>query len=73
MRFPNGRCLYSAHAEFGPNDHWAHPTLVSLMDTQTTDVEIQKLMYGSESNHSHNGVMIYFAITTIMLAPLLFY
>ena len=43
------------------------------MDIQTTDVEIQKLMYGSESNHSHNGVMIYFAITTIMLAPLLFY
>ena len=39
----------------------------------TTDVEKQKLMYGSESNHSHNGVAIYFAITTIMLAPRLFY
>ena len=39
----------------------------------TTDVEKQKLMYGSESNHSHNGVTIYFAITTIMLAPRLFY
>ena len=44
-----------------------------LVNILTKDVEIQKLMYGSESSPNHNGVTIYFAITTITLVLLLFY